>query len=267
LLSNAAGAWFKNASGGLVGSDPSVGEVNYWCAQLERANASFAIVADCALIQLGGGLKRKEKLSGRFADVMGEMYLMSCALKRFEDDGRLESDLPVLELAFQDALFTVYERLHEIVVNLPMRPAAWFLRRLIFPWGRRWRRASDELGGQVADLLIGSRKFRERLCAGMYIDDSPDDIIGCLENAVVLAAVSEEAEDEIRSALKDGKIAPYSSDIIAQALDAGVIDPTEAEQLGASRAALRREIDVDDFSADETWGVRTVGLPEVNAAW
>jgi len=254
VISNVARAFVKNATGGLLGSDPSVGEVNYWYGQLERASVSFAVVADFALLQLGGALKRKEKLSGRFADVMGEMYLMSCALKRFEDDGRPEMDLPVLEFAFQNALFTVYDRLDDIIANLPSRSIAWFLRRLVFPWGRRWQRASDRLGGEVSDLLVNSRSFRERLCAGMYFDNSADDPIGCLEHAVRLTEVSEAADAKLHTALRSGRIPAHGVDVVDEAARVGVISEVEAEQVRATRVAVRRAIDVDDFASEELWG-------------
>ncbi len=254
VLSNIARTLVKNASGGLLGSDPSVGEVNYWYAQLERASTSFATVVEFALIQLGGALKRKEKLSGRFADIMGEMYLMSCALKRFEDDGRPDVDLPVLEFAFQNSLHTIYVRLDEIIANLPSRPSAWVLRRLIFPWGRRWRRASDQLGTEVSNLLVTSPSFRARLCAGMYFNDSPDDVIGCLEHAVRVTEVSEAAEKKIREAIDCGDLPAYCDDVVDEARRLGVISEMEAEQLRLTQSALRRAIDVDDFAADELWG-------------
>lgn len=266
VISNVSRAFVRNATGGLIGSDPSVGEVNYWYAQLERASVSFATVADFALIQLGGGLKRKEKLSGRFADVLGEMYLMSCALKRFEDDGRPDVDLPVLDFAFQNSLYRVYDRLDEIIANLPSRPSAWFLRRLIFPWGRRWKRASDQLGTDVSNLLVTSASFRERLCAGMYFDSSPDDVIGCLEHAVQLVEASEAAEDKIRMAIRNGDIQPYSVSDLEDALRLGLITQIEAEQIRSARVALRRAIDVDDFSSDELWRRIAESRPAADAA-
>ncbi|MFT4563095.1 MAG: acyl-CoA dehydrogenase [Gammaproteobacteria bacterium] len=263
LLTNAARTLFRNATGGLIGSDPSVGEANYWYAQLERASASFSIVADCALLQLGGALKRKEKLSGRFADIIGELYLLSCALKRFEDDGRPDSDLPVIELAFQNGLYCVYDNLDEILANLPLRSSAWILRRLVFPWGRWWRRGSDELGGRVADLLVTSRSFRDQICAGMYFNDVPDDLIGCLEHAVNVTALSQEAEDKLRAAQKEGKIPAHCANVIGAGLEGGIITSVEAEQLRASVVALRRAIDVDDFDSEELW--RKGRAPQVNA--
>ena len=253
ILSNIARSFVRNVSGGRIGSNPSVGEVNYWYAQLERVSVSFATVADFALIQLGGALKRKEKLSGRFADVLGEMYLLSCALKRFEDDGQPDTDLLVLEFAFTNSLHRIFDRLDEIIANLPSRSSAWLLRRCIFPWGRRWQRASDALGTKVSNLLVNSAGFRERLCSGMYFDNSPDDLIGCLEHAVRLMEASEMSEDKIRAAVRNGDIQPYSTDDLGDALRLGVINQIEADQLASTRVALRRAIDVDDFSADELW--------------
>jgi acyl-CoA dehydrogenase len=266
LLTNAARALFRNATGGLLGSDPSVGEANYWYAQLERASASFSIVADCALLQLGGALKRKEKLSGRFADIIGELYLLSCALKRFEDDGRQDCDLPVIELAFQNGLYCVYDNLDEILANLPSRSSAWLLRRLVFPWGRWWRRGSDELSGRVADLLVSSRDFRDRISAGMHFNDSPDDLIGCLEHAVKVTALSQDAEEKLRTALKEARIPAHCADVIAAALQAGIITSNEAQQLRASEVALRRAIDVDDFDSDELWRKDQVPHMKADAA-
>lgn len=253
VLTNAARSFVKNATGGLIGSDPSVGEANYWYAQLERASASFATVAELALMQLGGELKRKEMLSGRFADVLGEMYLMSCALKRFEDDGRPAMDLPVIEYAFENSMFAIQRSLDDIIANLPSRASAWLLRVLVFPWGRRWRPASDKLAGRVSDLLVMSAEFRARLCAGMYFDPSSDDNIGCLEHAVRTAAASEAAEAKLRDAVREGQLQAYSRDLVADAQAAGVLNAGEVEQIRATQDAIRRAIDVDDFAADELW--------------
>ena len=266
VLSNAARAFFKNATGGLVGSDPSVGEANYWYAQIERASASFAVVADVALAQLGASLKRKESLSGRFADVLGELYLSSCALKRFEDDRRPQEDLVVLEYALRSSLNTVYENLDGIIANLPQRWSAWLLRRLVFPWGRRWRGATDAQAQGLAEAVVMSRAFRDRLCAGMYLADAPNDNINCLEHAAYLTEISEAAASKLRDAVRDGRVTPYSADAIGDAERIGVVTAQEAEQLRASFVALRRAIDVDDFEATALWAKREEPTRAVDAA-
>ena len=104
-----------------------------------RYSAAFALTADVALLTLGGALKRKEKISGRMADILSHLYLVSAALKQFEDRGRPAADLPLLRWSCETSLRSVQESFDGLFRNLPSRPAAWLLRRLVFPtgWGTR----------------------------------------------------------------------------------------------------------------------------------
>ena len=45
------------------------GKATRYCWQLGRYAAAFALAVDIALLTLGGALKRKETISGRFADI------------------------------------------------------------------------------------------------------------------------------------------------------------------------------------------------------
>ena len=253
VLTNLSRALFRNLTGGLLGSDPSVGEVNYWYAQIERASATFALLTDVALAQLGGELKRKEMLSGRFADILGELYLLSAALKHFEDGGRSANELPILGYAMRRGLHEVQRCCDEILRNLPERASARVLRWMIFPWGRNWAPPSDRLTSEVALLLSESSAIRERLSAGMYLDLSEDDPIGCLEHALRLTEQYEPLAKRVRDAVKAGTIPGYESDVPGAALRVGLVSDTEAEQLRALERALRRAIDVDDFAPEELW--------------
>src|SRR6201992_4544422 len=73
---------------------PEVGDATPFYRQLARYSTAFALCADMALLTLGGALKRKEMLSARFGDILSELYLLSAALKRWQDEGRQATDLP-----------------------------------------------------------------------------------------------------------------------------------------------------------------------------
>jgi acyl-CoA dehydrogenase len=91
-VSNASGAFFHNLTGGHFGTQPEhVAGLAHWYRQLGRASRNFAFVADLAVVALGGGLKTKQKLTGRLADALSELFFVGCVLKRFEDDGKLSS--------------------------------------------------------------------------------------------------------------------------------------------------------------------------------
>jgi acyl-CoA dehydrogenase len=78
-LSNTFGAFFHNVTFGLFGHVPekAYGTAE-WYRQLWRASRNFAFVADLTVAVLGGGLKTKQKLTGRLADALSELYLMCC---------------------------------------------------------------------------------------------------------------------------------------------------------------------------------------------
>jgi hypothetical protein len=111
-------------------------------------------VADLVMGTLGGEMKRRESLSARLGDCLSELYLMSCALKRFEDDGCKREDLPLVEWNYLNTLYTIQARLDEVLQNLPNRPIAWFLRLIAFPLGRFRRLPSDRLAHRCAALIL-----------------------------------------------------------------------------------------------------------------
>ena len=90
-------AWGRSWTGGVFAPAPDAGDATRFYRQLSRYSSAFALCADMALLTLGGALKRKEMLSARFGDILSELYLLSAALKRWEDEGRQQADLAALE--------------------------------------------------------------------------------------------------------------------------------------------------------------------------
>ena len=54
--------------------------------------------------------------------MLSELYLMSCVLKRYEDEGSQADDLPLLEWNIRNGLFHVQTRIDEVLNNLPCTP-------------------------------------------------------------------------------------------------------------------------------------------------
>jgi len=219
--------------------------------QLTRFSAMFAFLSDVSMLVLGGGLKRREKLSARLGDILSLMYLVSATLKRYEDEGRQAADKPLLDWAVWDAMFKAQNAFEGVISNYPSRAAAWLLRRILFPLGRPYVGPSDRLGHEVAKLLLAPSATRDRLTAGMYVTKGETDIIGKLEAALAAAIAAEPIERKLRDARDSGRIAGETGEDLAKAaLAAGVIAADEQAQL-ARAARLRDEvIRVDDFPPD-----------------
>ncbi|MDQ6982177.1 MAG: acyl-CoA dehydrogenase [Mariprofundus sp.] len=252
-IANAARAVLYGVSGGWLAPSPVAGVTARYYKQIARFSAATSAMADLALLVLGGSLKRKESISGRFADALAYLYLCSAVLKRFEDDGRPKADLPLVHWACQFCLYQVQQALDGVIRNFPVRPVAWKMRVWAFPLGRRLHLPGDHLTHQVASMLIEPSASRDRLIAGIYAPDSEDDLTGRLHHAMTMSIRAEPVERKLRN---NGKIhgPDQSYDVwIENLVNEHALSREEADLLKATRSAVRAAIMVDDFSVDE-WG-------------
>ena len=250
-ISNAARALVLGLSGGRGTWVPGAPEVMRYYQQMNRFAAAFALLADVAMVVMGGELKRKEKLSARLGDVLSYLYLSSAALKRYEDDGRHQADLPLLLWSLHDAFFKLQIAMDGVLANFPNRPLAWLMRRLVFPKGLTLATPSDLMGHQVAKLLLEPSETRDRLTHGIYAPRREGDAVGNLELALDAAIAAETVHAKLRAAKKSGLIAARSQDdLTAQALEKGVITMADMTLLQRSSSLTRKVIMVDDFPQD-----------------
>jgi len=249
-----ARASFHNLTRGMFAAAPRDVDrrMRRWYRQLSRASASFAAAADVALLALGGALKRKEKLSGRFADVLSELYLGSCALKRFEDDGRPDADRALVEWNLERSLARIDDSLAGIVHNLPVRQLAFPLRCILFPFTGKRRPPSDRLGHRVASVLLEPGDARERLCRGMFVSRDAHDVTGCLEDALTRTVAVDPLERALRDAVRSGTIENVGD--LDKAVAENIVTARDAQEVREAREATARAIAVDDFDHEEFGG-------------
>src|SRR5215469_11074188 len=201
-LSNAARALFLGLTGALFVSAPGSGQTRRYFQQLTRMSAAFTFAADVGLLTLGGEMKRKEKLSARYGDILSHLYMASAMLKQFEDQGRPEADLPLLEWACQDSLYAMQQQLEGILRNFPSRPMAWLMRLVVLPLGRPYVPPSDRLGQRVADLLLSPSDARDRLTRHAFTSNDPKDPVGRMEHALKQTLAAEPLEEKLQAGLK-----------------------------------------------------------------
>jgi acyl-CoA dehydrogenase len=231
---------------------PVHGPTRRFYQHISRFSASFALASDVAMLTLGGALKKKEMLSARLGDILSTLYLASTVLKHYENQGRKESDLPIVEWACRSLLYKAQEQLHGFLRNLPNRWVSRVLRMLIFPRGRTYYAPSDLLSRRVVELVINPTQSRDRLCDGIYRAVQPDNPLGLLQEAMELVIETKPIEQKIRRGVKEGIVtAPDFDSQVEQAVAAGIIDDAEASKLRDVDAKVMNLINVDDFAPDE----------------
>ncbi|MBL8564096.1 MAG: acyl-CoA dehydrogenase [Hyphomicrobiaceae bacterium] len=252
-LANVAGAFVHNLTGGAFANAPekAYGTAE-WYRQLSRSSRSFALVSDLTVATLGGGLKTKQKLTGRLADALSELYMLSCVLKRFEDDGKPASDERIVELAARNALHRFDEAMAGVIDNFPVAPARLLMRLCVFPLGRRRKPASDALARQVARVALEPGEVRDRLTRDIYVSKDVDDPTGLLEVTLAKVLAAAPVEKKLEKAIRDGIVRRYHGiDWFEQAMEKGVLTESEASQLRELERLVARVVAVDHFDPAE----------------
>ncbi len=251
-VSNIFGAAFHNMTGGLFASPPTGSPNGHWYRQLHRASKNFALAADMTVATLGGGLKIRQRTTGRLADALSELYLLSCLLKRFEDDGQLAADQPILDYCAQNCLHRFYAALRAAIDNHPTRAIRPLLGLCIFPFGSRFSPSADTEGKAIVRLVLEPGEVRDRLTRDIYISHDPNDPTGVLEVTLAKVIESEPADRKLEKAVRDGTVRRFlGNDWFAEGVEKGVITAQEAQLLRDTEALVAKVIAVDHFDPEE----------------
>jgi acyl-CoA dehydrogenase len=244
---------------GALASSPVDGPSAPYYRKLAWASSSFAFLADIALGSLGGTLKRKEKIAGRFADIFSWMYLANATLVRFEVEGRRPEDRAFMQWGLDYAFYRIQQGFDGLFENLDVPGLSVLLKGPIALWSRInpiGRPPEDWLGSAVAQAMQEPGSMRDRHTDGIYVSDDPDDALGRLERALRLTAESEPIERRMRDAVKANRIQKASpAKIVEQALALHIISPDEAVRLQEAESARYAAIEVDSFTNEEYGGI------------
>lgn len=251
MLSNIFGALFHNLSFGRFASSPdNTAGTGPIYRQLARNSRNFALAADMTVALLGGGLKTKQKVTGRLADALSELYLVACMLKRFEDDGQPAADLPILEYCAQNAFHRFQEAMDGVTRNFPVAGMGFVMRRLIFPLGKPYVPASDEAQKVLTRAVLEPGAVRDRLTRGIYHTQDPNDGQGVVEYTFLRMVAADEALRKLDRAIRKGDAKRfYGHDWVGEAERSGAITAQEAAQLRELEPLIERVIAVDHFEA------------------
>jgi acyl-CoA dehydrogenase len=260
IVTNGFRSAFLSLFRGLLAKVPSSGAVTRYYQKLVWASASFAFLTDCAFLIFGGSLKRHEKLTGRFADLLSWLYLGSATLRRFNAEGEKSEDLPFVNWAMEYSLAQSQIALEGILSNLPL---PGLLRVPLLGWCRINPLGSlpdDHLGSQIAKSLQTFGGVRDRLTSGIYIPSDINEALGRLEDAFVKCDRTEPIVQKLKTAARSGQLPRGNLEqSIALALGSSIISEAEGTALQEAELARNDAIQVDAFTLDEYLGSQIAG--------
>jgi acyl-CoA dehydrogenase len=256
---------------GLLTWSPVRGPLARHWRRLNQASSEFALLADVAMGAYGGDLKRREKITGRFADWFSWLFLASAVLRRHHAEGQPPADLPIVRWAAEHAFARMQEAREGLYANLRLPVLG---RALAWPGGA-WARLTsfgrgpdDATGHQVAKALLQPGEQRDRLTAGMHVPSSPMDALGRLEHALRLCSDAEPVLKKLKDAVRQGRLPKARPEqVLTQAVEQGIATAAERELVLAAEAARSEAVAVDSFTLAEYMAhAHAAAAPEPAAA-
>jgi len=248
---------------GALAPSPVGGSTARYYRKLSWASATFAIMADIAMGSLGGSLKMREKITGRFADILSWMYVGTATLRRYEAEGQRKEDLPFVHFCLNHALYEIQKAFDGLFGNLTVPGLSWFFKGPLRMWSNLNAFAgesSDQHTHKIASMILEDSEQRLRHTEGIYVPSNTTEQFGRLEEAFKVVKRAESAERKIRKAIHD-KILPKAKGPAAfqAALDKNIITKEEFADLSKASQLAYEAIQVDDFSQDEYLGHKSKG--------
>ncbi len=255
IVRNGFRAALLSLTHGWLFRSPRGGSVARYYRKLGWASASFAIMSDIAMGSLGGELKQKEKITGRFADILSWMYIATSVLRRFEAEGNRKEDMPFVHFVLNHALYEMQKAFDGIFANLPVPGLSWLFRGPIRMWSNLNAFAgesSDQHTHKIASLILTDSEQRRRHTEGIYMPKDPMQQLARLELAFSTIKRAEEIDKKVRKAVRAKQI-PKSKGLQSyqNAMDKGIITKEEYAELQRAEELRWDAIQVDDFSEEE----------------
>lgn len=256
IISNIVRSFWFGISFARLEKVPGDNDTRHYYQQLVKMSSAFALMADICVAILGGSLKRREKLSGRLADVLSNMYVMSATLQHYEDQGSQKDDLPLLQWVCEDSLFNMQTALKGIIKNLPVPFVGALCNFIVFPLTKPYQRPNDKLGHKVARTILQQGDALQRLAHGIFISDDKNDATGRIQYALDLVLKADALQHKLRDAYKQGQLSTRDRNAYAEAKEKNIITDTEYELLVEADLAVQNAIKVDEFSMTG-WKIET----------
>jgi acyl-CoA dehydrogenase len=236
-------------------------EMRTYYRRLGWAAARFGVMTDLAMFAIGGKLKARGKLTGRYADALAWMMMGFSALRRFEAEGRRAEDAPMVHYAATFALNKVQEAFVGIYRNFDGPLGLWMKSIGVFELhvNPLAGMPTDRQSHAAALCIQNDGPQFQRLAEGVFLPKNEEVGLGRLMRAFRIVSAAHPAAEKIIRAQKAKKLPRgyLPAEIADEAVKAGIVTADEAAMLKQALAARLDAIQVDEFKPDEYFATVT----------
>lgn len=219
------------------------------------ATSAFSLMSDIAMGLMGASLKRKEKMTGRFADILYNLYAASAIFHKYSQSTHQKEELAIVKNSLNQIFYEIQKAFDGIFVNFKVPLLGWFFTRIIQYWSALniiGVPSSDALSHKAAKEILKDSDFRDSLFEGIFMSKDPEDHFFKQSQAFKKTSEARFLEAKFKALCKKNKISKLKMSLrLKKILDLQLLTQAEHDQLLEAHQMQWDCIQVDDFSEEE----------------
>lgn len=158
---------------------------NYAEIHLNRHVANFAFAANIALL-MGGKIKTAEYISGRYADILADIYMSYACLWFYKKNNSIKDIDHLLEYCINDYSKNIESNINKIADNFPIYFMGRIIKYVTYPFGNNYTYNNDILTTKVSNIITKPTELRNLLTENIFISNDNNDRLNQISKGIYL---------------------------------------------------------------------------------
>jgi len=171
---------------------------DYHELQLKRHVANFAFSANIALL-MGGKIKTAEYISGRYADILSDIYMSYACLWYYKKHKDIQDIDKLLDYSINDYSYNIQKNIYGIAENIPLPLLGYLIKIVTYPLGRNYKANKDKTITDVSNIITKPNKLRDLLTENVFISSYVEDRIHQINKGVEICYKSDKLKKELKT--------------------------------------------------------------------
>jgi acyl-CoA dehydrogenase len=171
-------------------------DIDKYCEiHLNRHVANFAFSANIALL-MGGKIKTAEYISGRYADILADIYMSYACLWFYKKNKNVKDIDKLLEYSINDYSKNIEINMNKIFDNFPIYFMGKIMKYTTYPLGNYYNYNSDKMNTEISNIITKPNELRNLLTYNLFISKDTDNRLNQISRGIELFDVNKKYDIE-----------------------------------------------------------------------
>jgi hypothetical protein len=165
---------------------------HYYQLHLNKLVSNFAFSSNLALL-LGGKIKTSQYLSGRYADILSDLYFSYSCLWFYYKNKDVKNIDKLLDISLNENFCNIQES-----INLISNNYQYFgniIKFTCYPFGNIYKKSNDKLITDVSNLITNETEIRNFLTSDIFISNNSNDKLNQISRCMKLISENGDKND------------------------------------------------------------------------